>query len=99
MAVTCRFEYKPLFNPVIDTNLPETSTLDRGPSEMLAVTISGMNRDLDDYFQISFTEIQTPRSTAPTDSFRIATFNELGEQLDIQTEGIVLILDSPSAMP
>jgi hypothetical protein len=48
---------------------------------------------------VAFTEIQNPRSTSPTDSFKIATFNESGEQLDIQTEGIVLVLESPSTIP
>jgi uncharacterized protein YlxW (UPF0749 family) len=48
---------------------------------------------------VTFNDIQTPRSTSPTDSFRLATFNGLGEQLDIQTEGIVVVLDSPSDIP
>jgi hypothetical protein len=50
MAVTCNFEYRPLFNPIIDTTLPDTSTIIRGPSELLTATITGMNKELNGYF-------------------------------------------------
>jgi hypothetical protein len=48
MAVTCNFEYKPLQNPIVDQNSEEV--LEEGPSELLTVMVTGMEKELTGYF-------------------------------------------------